>query len=49
MHNKDFDAHRYLRETKHGHPRRRITDINRRAYAYLAVIVAVILALWGTL
>ena len=30
-------------------PRRRITDINRRAYAYLIVIVAVILALWGTL
>ena len=30
-------------------PRRRITDINRRFYAYLAVIIGVILALWGTL
>jgi len=30
-------------------PNRRITDINRRFYAYVAVIVAVILALWGTL
>ena len=33
-------------------PRRRITDINRRFYAYIVVIVvivAVILALWGTL
>ncbi|MGL4239632.1 MAG: hypothetical protein ACRCTI_00825 [Beijerinckiaceae bacterium] len=44
----EFDAHRYLRETRNRHPMRRSTDRDYRSLWIALVGVATAVALWGT-
>lgn len=44
---RDFDAHRYLRETRHRTPQRRSTDRDYRpVWKFLAAVVVALVVAW---